>query len=99
MARAREGAAGFIGYYWGRTPALLRASGEQRDAITAGQLERMSELAKTFKGVAPSRRTGDETLEASITDLRLSAAKRAQLRALFETAVREGRYVDFNLKP
>ncbi len=99
LRRSRESASGYLGYYWGRTPAELRASGTMRDAITAGQIDAFSRLAGELGHTLARRRVGDQTMRASILELRLSAELRARCRRTFADQVRAGRYVDFRLSP
>jgi hypothetical protein len=49
IKESRKHAAGWIGFYWGKTPAELRKSGTIGDAITRSWLELFQRLGKTMR--------------------------------------------------
>jgi hypothetical protein len=50
---SKKHAAGWIGFYWGRTPEELRRSNTISDALTLGWLELFEKKAKEIGKVRP----------------------------------------------
>jgi len=99
LERAFRSASGFIGYYWGETAETLRSLGTMKAAIDADAIGRLQRIAKTLQARPPGRKPGDETINASITRIRLDPNERSRVIRSFDEAALSGKYVDFDLTP
>jgi hypothetical protein len=100
LTRSRGSVSGWFSFYWGQTPAELRATGTLSNAIIAAWLDRYSAFARNeVPANGLTRAPAEATTPASIEALLFSQPARVELSDRYSTYADRGAYLDPVLQP
>jgi len=95
LARSRGSVSGWFSFYWGRTPAELRATGTLPNAIIADWLERYSAFARNeVPSGGLTRAAAEATTPASIEALLFSQPARVELSDRYSSYAARDAFLD-----